>query len=179
MDRCLGRDAHSVPGFTAEGVERLEQCCMFRPVARQSAFWRHRADWVSVLTCVFCTGLELILVTQAMSGAPHNAANNSPTTPPALLGRRYPQELWPKLTLPPLSCFWQGFCHSNETSNYSRTQYSADSDVGAALGHDPSSSHWCFVMGSLCEHLWGQVSLLSPSLHTAMRPHDCDWLTMS
>lgn len=109
----------------------------------------------------------------------HNAANNSPTTPPALLGRRYPQELWPKLTLPPLSCFWQGFCHSNETSNYSRTQYSADSDVGAALGHDPSSSHWCFVMGSLCEHLWGQVSLLSPSLHTAMRPHDCDWLTMS
>lgn len=72
MDRCPGRDAHSVPGFTAEGVERLEQCCMFRPVARQSAFWRHGADWVSVLTCVFCIGLELILVTQARSGAPHN-----------------------------------------------------------------------------------------------------------
>lgn len=48
MDRCLGRDAHSVPGFTADGVERLEQCCMVRPVARQSAFWRHGADSLGV-----------------------------------------------------------------------------------------------------------------------------------
>lgn len=44
MDRCLGRDGHSVPGFTAGSVERSEWCCMFRPVARQSASCRHRID---------------------------------------------------------------------------------------------------------------------------------------
>lgn len=71
MDRCLGRDAHSVPGFTAEGIERSEQCCMFRPVARQVPSG-DIVQTIWVLTCVFCTGLELILVTQAMSGAPHN-----------------------------------------------------------------------------------------------------------
>lgn len=44
MDRCLGRDGHSVPDFTAGSVERLKRCCMFRPVARLSAFCRHRRD---------------------------------------------------------------------------------------------------------------------------------------
>lgn len=48
MGRCLGRGAHSVPGCTAGGVERLEQCRMVRTIARQSAFWRHRADGVGV-----------------------------------------------------------------------------------------------------------------------------------
>lgn len=47
-DRCLERDAHSVPGFTAGSAERLDQCCMFRAVARESAFWRHHAGSLGV-----------------------------------------------------------------------------------------------------------------------------------
>lgn len=44
MDRCLGRDGHSIPDFTAGSVERSEWCCIFRPVARQSASCRHHID---------------------------------------------------------------------------------------------------------------------------------------
>jgi hypothetical protein len=66
MDRCLGRDAQSVPGFTAGGVERLDQRCMVRPVARQSAFWRHSVDSLGA------GGHLCFPHTGAMPGAPPN-----------------------------------------------------------------------------------------------------------
>lgn len=73
MDRCLGRGGQAVPSFAA-GVLREWSCAACSGLLLgKIAFCRHHTDSVGVrVTCVFCTGLELNLVTQAMSATLYN-----------------------------------------------------------------------------------------------------------